>query len=84
MQKSKGFLHQWSIKALWSYQLLARLHKIGRLGSDSEAGESVEDKEEAGEDEEDKEPEAGGLGDDGDGDGDMEGPLYPALAVVQL
>ena len=63
---------------------MARLHKICRLGSDSEAGESVEDKEETGEDEEDKEPDAGGLGDDGDGDGDMEGPLYPALAVVEL
>ena len=50
----------------------------------AEAGEPVEDQEAAGEDEEDKEPDAGGLRDDGDGDRDMEGSLYSALAVVEL
>ena len=47
-------------------------------------GEPADHQEEAGEEEEDKEPEAGGLRDDGGGDGDMEASLYSSLAVVQL
>ena len=45
-------------------------------------GESAGHQEEAGEEEEDKEPDAGGLGDDGSGDGDVETSLDSALAVV--
>ena len=45
-------------------------------------GEPAGHQEEAGEEEEDEEPDAGGLRDDGRGDGDMEASLYSSLAVV--
>ena len=83
MQKSKGSFHVNGYKKL-QYSSTAWLDKLSWLGSVAEAGEPVEDQEAAGEDEEDKEPDAGGLRDDGDGDRDMEGSLYSALAVVEL